>query len=349
MSPAKKKPAPKKAPALKAKAPKALAVEPRKKNKGAAILVVLAVVLGLVAQAGWVFVRDRKTQVTLHYDMAIAPRGPGKGQVTGCRHMAADAKGNLYYLQGVNESSTLQKFARDGKWLAWVGAGSPDKDKLYNGWAVAAAADGTAWVAERGTGFVKQYGEDLKLKRSVALAGSDSEGIAVAPDGSVWVSSFSGQLYSLAPGADSFKPFTGSGKGRLIAPYRLCFAPDGAMYVLDFTKGQGQDPSVMCYDAKGGFVRSWVVKDQPVNEFMDIAWHPQGYVVLNDSRPEVVDAKGFRLYTPNGKLAGVATLTDTGQNLRAIPGFAISPNGDWYMDLTPLQQGCGRLSWLQAL
>ena len=170
----------------------------------------------------------------------------------------------------------------------------------------------------------------------------------MAPDGSVWVASFTGQLLVLAPGAESPKVFTGDKNGRLTAPYRLCFDPQGDLYVLDFEKGIGQDPVVKAYDPQGAFLRSWTVKDQPVNEFACIAWHPLGYVVLNDSRGEVVDAKGFRLYTPQGRLAALATLTDTGQNLRAIPGFAISPTGDWFMDLTPLQQGCGRLTWTPA-
>lgn len=351
MSPSKKvvpKPRPKKAAPLKAKAPLA-AVEAPKRGKTLPIVLGVLVVLGLAIQAGWVFYRDRKTQVTLHFDQAIAPRGPGKGQVTGCRHMAANAKGELFYLQGGADSSVLQKFARDGRWLGWVGPESPVKERLNNGFAVAAAGDGSAWVVEKGTGALKQYGEDMRLKRSLTLPGTDLSGVAVAPDGSVWSADLQGQLYRLEPGAENVKPFTGEKKGRLRAPFRLCFDPEGNLYVLDFANGVGKDPLVMSYDKSGTFKRSWVVKDQPVNEFACIAWHPLGYVVLNDSRPEVVDAKGFRLYSPEGRLQGYATLTDNGQNLRAIPGFAISASGDWYLDITPLQQGCARMSWVPAL
>jgi hypothetical protein len=110
----------------------------------------------------------------------------------------------------------------------------------------------------------------------------------------------------------------------------------------------GQDPAVKAYGPKGDFLRSWGVKNQPVNEFMSIAYHPGGFVVLNDTRPEVVDAVGFRIYSREGRLKGMATLTSIGQNIRAIPGFAISPQGDWFLDMTPLQQGCGRLSWMPA-
>ena len=328
-------------------APAPSAVSAPKKSGAAVLLLALVLIAALVGQAGWVFYRDRKAQVTLHYDGAVAPRGPGKGQVTGCRAMAADAKSNLYYLEGVGPGSVLQKFARDGQWLAWVSPDSKPAERLNNGWAVAPGQDGSVWVVERG-GALKQYGPDLALMRTVALPGSDSSGVAVAPDGSVWVANYQGQLLVLPAGGSEAKPFDGPGKSHLKAPYRLCFDPQGRLYVLDFENGIGQDPLVKSFDAKGAFLRAWTVKDDPINEFACIAWHPLGYVVVNDSRGEVVDAKGFRLYSPEGRLQGLATLTDTGQNLRAIPGFCISPSGDWFMDLTPLQQGCGRLTWAPA-
>ncbi len=316
-------------------------------KRGIAAGLALLVILGLIGQAGWVFYRNRQAQVTLHFERAMAPRGPGKGQVTGCRHMAADGK-SVYYLQGVGADSVLQKFALDGQWQGWVGPQTPAKERLDNGFAVAAAADGTVWVVERG-GALKQFSGALRLMRSVPLPGCDATGVAVAPDGSVWVADHSGRLLVLAPGSDQTRPFTGEKKGRLRAPFRLCFDPQGGMYVLDLELGPGLDPVVKSYDAQGAFRRVWPVKDQPANEFACIAWHPAGYVVLNDPRAEVVDAKGFRLYSPDGTLRALAALTDNGMNLRAIPGFCISPTGDWFMDLTPLQQGFGRLTWAPAL
>jgi hypothetical protein len=312
-------------------------------------LISTLVILAMAGQAVWVFYRDQKAQVTLNFEAAIAPRGQGIGEVTGCRHMGTDPQGDLFYLQGVGESSLLQKFARDGHLLARLAPDAPVGERLNNGFAVAGAADGSAWVVERGTGALKHYSDKLKLLATIQAPANDLTGVAVAPDGTVWAANFAGTLFALTPGATDLKPFVGQKKGRLRAPFRLCFDSQGNCYVLDFEQGMGKDPVIRAYDAKFNFLRSWTVKDQPVNEFMCIAYQPQGYVVVNDTRPEVVDAKGFRLYTPKGHLQGIATLTNTGQNIRATPGFAITPQGDWYLDMTPLQQGCGRLSWTPAL
>lgn len=329
-----------------AKAPKAA---PTKRSKALGVVLILLVLAGLLGQAGWSFYRNRKTQVTLHFDGAIAPRGPGKGQVTGARHMAANAKGELFYLQGGADSMVLQKFARDGRWLGWVSPESPEAERLNNGFAVAAGNDGSVWVVEKGTGFLKQYGEDMRLKMKLQLPGSDLNGVAVGPDGRVWAADYSGQLLIADPKNGDIKRFQGEKKGRLRAPFRLAISGEGEVFVLDFANGMGKDPVIHAYDAQGKHLKSWTVKGQPVNEFMCIAWHPQGFVVLNDNRPDVVEAVGFRLFSPDGKLQGVATLTDTGQNIRAIPAFAISAGGDWFMDMTPLQQGCGRLTWAPSL
>jgi streptogramin lyase len=322
---------------------------PSSSGKGWAVLVAAVLVLALVGQSGWVFYRDRMAQVTLHYEVAVAVRGPGRGQVQGARHVATDPQGDVFYLQGGGDTSVLQKFSRDGKWLAWVGPESPVAQRLNNGFAVAGGADGSAWVVERGSGALKHYDAALKLVQDLQLPDHDLTGVAVAPDGSVWVASFAGELLVLKPGESQATPFTGDKGGRLHAPYRLCFDAKGGLYVLDFDQGVGQDPSVKCYDPQGAFLRSWRVKDLPINEFACIAWHPGGYVVLNDPRAEVVDAKGFQLFSPEGKLKFLATLSDAGHNLRSIPAFAISPTGEWFLDLTPMQQGCGRFSWNPAL
>jgi hypothetical protein len=313
------------------------------------VVLVGLLLLGLLGQSLWVFYRERKTQVTLSFDAALIPRGQGAGEVTGCRHMASGPTGDLYYLQGVGEGSQLQRFGRDGKLLARLAPDAPAKERLNNAFAVAGLADGGAWVVERGSGRLRHYNAKLRLLEDYSAPQSDLTGVAVAPDGTVWAASFAGTLFSLAPGSRDLKPFTGSKQGRLVAPFRLCFDGDGNLYVLDFVGGIGQDPAIKVYGPKGDFLRSWTVKNQPVNEFMCIAFHPRGYVVLNDTRSEVVDAVGFRLYSPQGKLKGMATLTNHGQNIRAIPGFAINPSGDWFLDMTPLQQGCGRLSWMQEL
>jgi streptogramin lyase len=304
--------------------------------------------LAVVAQSVWVFYGDRKSQVTLHFAANIAVRGPGRGNVQGARHIATDPQGNVYYLQGGGEACQLQKFSRDGQWQAWIDPEGPVAERLHNGFAVAAGADGMVWVVERGTGALKQYDKKLKLVRSITLAEQDLTGVAVAPDGSVWVASYAGRLLVLKPGAEQASAFTGDKEGRLHSPFRLCFDEKGGLYVLDFDQGVGKDPSVKCFDPQGAFLRSWRAKDLPMNEFACIAWHPAGFVVLNDPRSEVVDAKGFQFYSPLGKLKSLSGLSDTGQNLRSIPAFAISPAGDWYLDLTPMQQGCGRFSWTPA-
>jgi hypothetical protein len=304
---------------------------------------ILLLALGLAGQGAWVYLRNVRSQVQLIHELEVAGRGQGKGQVTGARHLAADGQGNLLYLQGVNETSLLQKFSPEGKWLAWTGDLKP-ADKPFNAFAVAGDAQGNAWVVERGSGKIRKFGPALEPLAVESLPSTDLTGVAIDSQGRAWAAAFNGKLFVVTPDCKLERTFSGDAEHPLLNPFRLCFDGEDTVYVACLPKGFGSDPLVRAFRKDGSHLASWTAEDLPANEFLCIGWDPQGLVALNDNRGDVANGKGFQLRTPKGKLKAMSAFSNSGWNLRTVPGFTIARNGKWFLDLTILQMGCNRFT-----
>jgi len=324
--------------------PPAVAAKP--KSKWALIAAVVVAGL-LVGQGVIVFMGNKSKEMTVALESAIAGRGQGKGEVVGCRTLAVDKDGNVVYVYGVGQDTVVQRFSPDGKFIARFENDPKDKKKeraLNNVWAVATDAEDRVWVCERGTGRVIRLSPELKWETAVKAPSTDLTGIAVDSQGRVLVASYVNKIYVFDSEGALLKEMNGDTKQPLITAYRLCVDEKDNIYVLDAARGNGKEPDVKAYDKNGKGLGEWLARGLPFNELSCIGWDPKGYVVLNNNGLNSSESQGIQLYSPNGKLKGRVTASNTALNLMSVPGLAIGARGDWALDPTPQGRGCDRFT-----
>jgi hypothetical protein len=322
-------------------APPPAPAKPRS-QKWTAIFGIL-VVAALLVQGVMTFMSNKKKDVTLFFESQIAVHGEGMGEVSGCRNLAVNAVGDVAYVFSRAEESVLQTYTAGGKLIARY---KPKKagEELTNIFALAYAPDGTLWSCERGSGRVCHFSPDLKLLNSFKAPSADLPGIAVDPQGQVWVASYANKIYVFSPKGELIKEFVGTPKAPLVQAYRLTFDAGGNLLVLDCGRGQGKDPDVKIYSPDGKSLGVFMAKALPFNEFSCIGVD-QGLVVLNDNGANGTDSQGILLFNYKGKVQARATLTSNQLSLRNVPGLAIGSKGHWALDLTPVGRGCDRFSY----
>lgn len=305
---------------------------------------IIALVIGavMVMQSAFVYMGNKKKDVTLFFESQVAVRGEGKGEVVGCRTLAVDDKGDVAYCYGVGEGSVLQVFSADGK--KYIRYEAKKKDEAINNiFSLAFAPDGTLWGCERGSGRIVHFSADLKFLGSFKAPSTDLPGIAVDPNGLIWVASYGPKIYVFNAAGDMQKEFSGTPKAPIVTAYRLTFDAQGNLVLLDSGRGQGKDPDVKIYSPEGKSLAVFMAKGLPFNEFSCIGVD-QGLVVLNDNGSTGSDSQGMLLFDYKGKVQARAINTSNQLSLRNVPGLAIGAKGHWAMDMTPLGRGCDRFS-----
>ncbi len=120
-------------------------------------------------------------------------------------------------------------------------------------------------------------------------SGGYSNGVAVAPDGNVYVA------YSLLPKVVKLSPdgvlldtigSLGHGDGQFSHPDGVAVDGDGTVYVTD-----SSDDRVQMFDADGEFVAAWGTPGSGIGEFDE----PQGIAVDADGNVYVADSQNFRV------------------------------------------------------
>lgn len=319
----------------------AVAAKPKGKNWSVVILLVIAA--ALLVQGALSYIGNKKKDVTLFFEGQVAVRGEGIGEVVGCRTLAADSKGQVAYVYGVGEGTVLQLFSPDGKLIKRYEPKGKD-GALNNVFSVAFGPDDSLWACERGSGRILHFSSPkLELLGAFKAPSADLPGIAVDPQGQVWVASYGPKIYVFSPKGEMIKEFMGAPKAPLIGAYRMTFDAKGNLVVLDSGRGQGKDPDVKIYSPEGKMVANFMAKGLPFNEFSCIGVD-QDLVVLNDNGSTGTDSQGMLLFDYKGKVKARAALTSNQLSLRNVPGLAISTKGHWVMDLTPLGRGCDRFS-----
>jgi streptogramin lyase len=335
----------KKSVAAPKRAPRAAAAAPAPKPKGQKWVMVLGLVVAAASlvQGAMVFMANKKKDATLFFEGQIAVRGEGMGEVGGCRNLAVDSTGGVAYVQGVGETTMLQAYSPDGKLIGRYQA-KKKEEALNNIFALAYAADGSLWGCERGPGRVVHLSHDLKFLDSFKVPSTDLSGIAVDPQGLIWVASYGPKIYVYDDKGIAQREFLGAPKAPLVQAYRLAFDAKGDLVVLDCGRGQGKDPDVKIYAPDGKSLAVFMAKGLPFNEFSCIGVD-HDLVALNNNGSSGTDSEGILLFDFKGKAKYRALFTSNQLSLANVPGLAIGSTGKWALDMTPVGRGCDRFSF----
>jgi hypothetical protein len=317
--------------------------ETKPKSQKWPMLVGLLIAAALIGQGAMVFLANKKKDATLFFEGQVAVRGEGMGEVGGCRNLAVDATGGVAYVQGVGVDTRLQAYGPDGKFIGRYEAKKKD-EALNNVFAVAYAADGSLWACERGSGRVVHLSHELKFLGSFKAPGVDLSGIAVDPQGLVWVASYGPKIYVYDQKGAAQREFMGAPKAPLVQAYRLTFDAKGNLVVLDCGRGQGKDPDVKIYSPDGKSLITFMAKGLPFNEFSCIGVD-KDWVVLNNNGSNGTDSEGVLFFDYKGKAKYKALFTSNQLSLANVPGLAIGAKGHWALDMTPVGRGCDRFSF----
>jgi len=196
------------------------------------------------------------------------------------------------------------------------------------------AADGYARLDNTAVAFVTKWG---------SYGSGDGQfngpyGIAVAPDGSVYVDDAGNNRVQKFSATGTFVTkwgSTGSGDGQFNGPYGIAAAPDGSVYVTDLGNNRVQK-----FSATGTFVTKWGSYgsgDGQFNEPYGIAVAPDGSVYVTDysnnrvQKFDVGEVRSSSATTPAGLLFRAVTIpaggTATAAHLKvAVKSAFDAPN-----------------------
>jgi streptogramin lyase len=331
--------------ARKVQASKMLAIgatQPKRRSQRWAVVLGLLVAVALLVQGVLVFIGNKKKDVIPRFEAQLAQRGAGLGEVSGCRTLAVDEKGDVAYVFATGADCVLQVFSADGKKSVRYQA-KRKEEALNNVFSVAFAVDGSLWACERGSGRIVHLSPDLKFLGSFTAPSTDLPGIAVDPAGLIWVASYGPKIYVYNAQGKLQKEFTGTPRVPIVSAYRMTFDPQGDLLLLDSGRGQGKDPDIKIYSPEGKSIGVFMAKGLPFNEFSCIGVD-QGLVVLNDNGSNGNDTQGILFFDYKGRCTQRAITTSNQLSLGNVPGLAISRKGHWALDMTPVGRGCDRFS-----
>ncbi len=228
------------------------------------------------------------------------------------RDAAVDEKGRVWVADFGH--SRLRIFDADGGFLGgWGGKGSgPFGFRELCG--VAIQGD-NVYVADTWNGRVLQFTLSGQSKAMVKeLYGP--RGVAVAPDGSVWVADSGNHrlmLYDAALANGRAIGKKGSGPGEFIGPVGIAVAPNGSVYVAD-TENQ----RVEVLDAAGRFLRDLPIAGWGKGVEPDIEVDEDGTVYVTAPSADAV-----QVYDPSGAPAARWTTDPSGAKFARPTGLAI--------------------------
>jgi hypothetical protein len=250
--------------------------------------------------------------------------GSGDGQFAGPKKMAMSPDGFLYIADGVNR---IQKFDAVGNLVSvWGGYCKTDTNRdnipdrpcpgefnFFEG--IAVDADGFVYVADTGNHriqkfnrsgeFVSQWGaycqtdfnRDGVQEKECNGMFYKPEGVAVAPDGSLYVVDAGNSRIQKFDSSGIFldkwgRYAYGGGKGTFNYPRGIAVSGDGSVYVVDNRSGLVQK-----FTSDGTFILQWGGFGAGEGEF----WYPNGGIdVAPDGSVYIVDSGNDRIQLFDG-------------------------------------------------
>ncbi|MCS7178566.1 MAG: TIGR03663 family protein [Anaerolineae bacterium] len=280
---------------------------------------------------------------------ALAPirtwgsEGSDPGQFLRPRGIAVAPDGSVYVADSGNHR--IQKFTAAGEFItAWGSFGgcpdrTPPPGTFCEPWGVAVGPDGAVYVADLWAhrvqkfspdgeflaqwGFSSNYGADL---RPGAFYGP--RGIAVAPDGSVYVTDTGNKRVQVFTADGTFVRMwgsPGSSPGQLSEPVGIALGPDGNLYVADTWNYR-----VQVLNPLGKPIRQW-----PIAGWNNPAAEEKPYLAVDRAgRVYVTDPGHYRVLAFSSEGEYLYSFGQFGFEPTAfvLPmGVAVGPEGDLYI------------------
>jgi tripartite motif-containing protein 71 len=306
------------------------------------------------------------------YTSKFGSVGSGNGQFKEPKGVDIAKNGNLFVLDSSN--SRVQELSPSGTYLTKFGSSGTGSGEMKGPYGMAVDAKGDIWIADTGNDrvdefnekreFVQAFGwgvsngeEKLEVCTSTCEAGlagagtgelKEPKGIAVAPDGAVYVSDTlnnrveefteKGEFiaaigFGVANEKAEFEICTkeckagtaGSGNGQFNGPIGIAVAPDGNVWVTDRSNNRVEE-----FDEKDEYVSKFGTVGSGSGQLKE----PKGIAIDAAGNLWVADTLNNRVqeFTPSGALLTVLADKGTGNAQLEEPwGVALATGGAVYV------------------
>ncbi|HXH20983.1 MAG TPA: flippase activity-associated protein Agl23 [Dehalococcoidia bacterium] len=275
----------------------------------------------------------------------IGASGSGQGEFLGAADVFVDAAGNIWVADSGNHR--VQKFDRQGNFVAVLGGGGSGPGRLKEPWSVVVAPDGTVFVADTwnhriqkfdaNLNFVKAWGDPFFGANPGPFQMFGPRDIAIGPDGTLWVTDTGNKrIVNYTQDGNFIRQIggPGSGLGQFDEQVGLAFDASGALYVADTWNERIQrfSPDLSSQTA---YAAGWTSKDAIHKPYLAVL--RDGRVVASEPAKGVLMLFDFRGPVRTWKPAdaarpiGVAALPDGGfvfsdaanGQVQIVPGAAL--------------------------
>ena len=193
---------------------------------------------------------------------AFGSSGSEPGQLNGPRGIASDQSGHVWVVDRANDR--VEEFSESGEYLSQFGSAGSGTGQFDEPWGIAVTSSGNIWVTDTGNHrveefskkgeFIQEFGTKAGSEGSRGTEFVEPEGIAVAPDGKLWVADGSGGRvaeFRESAASESERFVRNASGGGLEDPLGLAVDSSANVWVAD---EEGND--LLEYDSEGNFIRS---------------------------------------------------------------------------------------------
>jgi DNA-binding beta-propeller fold protein YncE len=264
--------------------------------------------------------------------LSIGGYGAAQGLFTKPTGLAVDQDGNFYVADSGN--NRIQKFDRDGRFLAEVGGTGTANGQFSEPWAVVVDTQGNVYVADTWNHRIQKFDKDLKYVTQWGKPALDLKNpqpydfwgprdVAVDAQGNVWVTDTgNSRVLKFDPNGKHLATLGGPGSeaGKLRDPVGVEIAANGDIYVADGWNSRIQKFDNDLKPLAAFPVPGWLPDDPTTMPYLALL--PNGDIIASDPGHQRV----LRLQ-PDGRIA--AMYEGLGEKALDNPtGLAVS--GDFF-------------------
>jgi len=193
------------------------------------------------------------------FSFSFGSEGSGNGQFLHPAEIAVDSEGDVWVAD--LENNRIQKFDKEGKYLARFGEEGEGECQLLGPKSLAVDAEGNIWVDDAYNNNIQKYDQEGSCLFQFGESGSEPgqfegpESIMIDAEGNIWVAdTYNGRLQKFDPEGNLLEVVGsyGSEPGQLGEPTGIDIGPSGNVWVADW-----QNKRVSEFNEAGKFVRQF--------------------------------------------------------------------------------------------